>query len=334
MGNKSYFLGMDVSKLSMDYCLIDSRDGILLKGQVANTQEGLGSLMQKLQKGGFTRMEELLFGMENTGLYSNPMKFYSVGQGLDLVVANAYDISNSKGIKREKSDSADAFLIAQYLRKNEPSLRLFKPDEQSVSKLKHLQSSRDILLKQKHQTERHLLEMKDFIDEQEYKSLEKCLNGTLTALAKSLVKLEKETERVIKQDTELDQSIELIESIPGVGRQTAVALVTATNNFKNIQDPRKAACHAGVAPFKRESGTSIRNRPRVSNLANKGLKKALHMAALSAIRWCLPIKHYYERKVAEGKNKMSAINAVRNKILHIVYALINKKQIFNYSKMD
>ena len=55
------------------------------------------------------------------------------------------------------------------------------------------------------------------------------------------------------------------------------------------------------------------------------------MAALSAVRWCVPLKLFYDKKVAEGKNKMSALNAIRNKILHMVYAMIRKNEKYNYS---
>lgn len=135
----------------------------------------------------------------------------------------------------------------------------------------------------------------------------------------------------MKEDEQIEINRKLIESIPEVGKQTALALITATNNFETIDDPRKIACHAGVAPFKKESGTTLKNRPRVSHLANKNLKVALHMIALSAVKWCQPIKQFYERKVSEGKNKMSALNAVRNKLLHIISALIRKQEKFNFS---
>lgn len=331
MKKKTCFLGMDVSKLTIDYSLIDAMDKVLLKGQFTNNKLGITSLMKSLKKAGYGCTDSILFGMENTGLYSNPFKLYAVSKGLDLVVSNAFDIAHSKGIKREKSDSADAYLVAQYLRKNLPTIRLYVPDNESVTKLKRLQTARQLLLKQKHQIERHINEMKSFISAKEHTILEKSLNDSIVGLAKSIVKIEKEIDEVILNDESIENNRELIESIPGVGKQTAIALITATNNFNTIADPRKIACHAGVAPFKKESGSSLKNVPRVSHLANKRLKVALHMAALSAIKWCQPIKQFYERKVNEGKNKMSALNAVRNKILHIVTALIRKQEKFNFS---
>lgn len=331
MKTKTLFLGMDISKLTIDYSLIDSMDKVLLNGQIDNTTKGISGLLRTLKSAGYKDLSQILFGMENTGIYSNPFKVYAVEKRLDLVVSNALDIANSKGIRREKSDSADAYMIAQYLRKNLPTVRIYKPDNEVVAKIKRLQSARQLLLKQKHQIERHVNEMKGFVSAKDQASLKKTLQDSIAGLAKSIAKIDKEMDEVLKENPQIENNKELIESIPGVGKQTAIALITATNNFETISDPRKIACHAGVVPFKKESGTSLKNTPRVSHLANKKLKQALHMAALSVVKWCQPIKQYYERKLAEDKSKMSALNAVRNKILHIVSALIRKQEKFNFS---
>jgi transposase len=330
MQKKDYFLGIDVSKLTLDYCLLDQQDTVLSKGVCANSSKGIADLSKALKAAGITDTSLVLFGMENTGLYSNPMKNYAVAKGWDLVVEHPYSIAKSKGLKRGKTDATDAKMIGQYMRKELPNLRLYLPDSEIVIKLKQLQSSRELLLKEKTQTNQHLNEMKGLIDPKSYQSLELALDHAIIGIQKSIVAIDQQIDEIIKSDEDLDNNQEIIESIPGIGRETAIALICATNNFNSITDPRKLACHAGVVPYLNESGTSVNSKPRVSRLANKFLKKRLHMASLSAIRWCLPMKLYYERKVAEGKNKMSIINAVRNKLIHLVYALIEKKQ--NYDK--
>ena len=95
------------------------------------------------------------------------------------------------------------------------------------------------------------------------------------------------------------------------------------------------ACYAGVVPFENQSGTSLLKKPRVSFLADKESKSLLHMGAMSAIRLDNDLRSYYRRKVKEGKNKMSVLNAVRNKIIHRVFAVV-KNQVpyenrINYS---
>ncbi|SKC10937.1 Transposase IS116/IS110/IS902 family protein, partial [Soonwooa buanensis] len=89
--------------------------------------------------------------------------------------------------------------------------------------------------------------------------------------------------------------------------------------------------YAGVAPFEYSSGSSIYRKPRVSTMADKELKKVLHLAALSSIRLKNDLAIYFQRKVAEGKNKMSILNAIRNKIIHRIYALIKNESVYNFN---
>ena len=89
-------------------------------------------------------------------------------------------------------------------------------------------------------------------------------------------------------------------SIIGIGRNTALATIIATGNFTRFDNPRKFACHAGCAPFRYESGTSINSKNKVSNRANKNLKRIFHMAALSTLRTKGEFRQYFDRKVEGG----------------------------------
>ncbi|RZK16725.1 MAG: IS110 family transposase, partial [Flavobacterium sp.] len=100
----------------------------------------------------------------------------------------------------------------------------------------------------------------------------------------------------------------------------------SSNEFKDITDPRKFACYSGVAPFEHRSGSSVRGKSRVSSLGNKAVKSLLHLAAMAAIGCNEELKDYYQRKVAEGKNKMLVLNAVRNKLIHRIFACVNQNR--------
>ncbi len=112
-------------------------------------------------------------------------------------------------------------------------------------------------------------------------------------------------------------------------------ILITTNEFKAIRDPKKFACYAGVVPFVNESGL-FKGKGRVSHIANKKLKMLLHLGALNAINSNQQMKAYYERKVnQEQKNKMSTINAVRNKLILAVFACVNQNRMYekNYSRI-
>ena len=63
-------------------------------------------------------------------------------------------------------------------------------------------------------------------------------------------------------------------------------------------------------------------------MANKNIKTLLHMGALAAIKKPGDIQDYYLRKVAEGKNKMSVLNAVRNKLVLRIFACVNQNRAY------
>ena len=100
-----------------------------------------------------------------------------------------------------------------------------------------------------------------------------------------------------------------------------------SRNYQNHQS-KILACYLGIAPFEYRSVTRIKGRTRVSHLANKDLKKMLDMAALVTIRKGNIMHGYYKRKVTEGKNKMSVINAFRNKVIHILMACIKNDTLY------
>ena len=119
-------------------------------------------------------------------------------------------------------------------------------------------------------------------------------------------------------------SLSLVGHLRNIVGLTMEDAMVYTNGFTILKDTRKLACYCGVAPFEYSSGSSIRGKTKVHYMANKKLKCNLHMASLSAIKLDADMKTYYERKVAEGKNKMSVLNAVKNKLLARVVAVVNK----------
>jgi transposase len=106
-------------------------------------------------------------------------------------------------------------------------------------------------------------------------------------------------------------------------------MIVETNTFRDFDSARKFCCHAGVAPFKYDSGSPVRSRSKVSSRADKSIKALLHMAALSvATRMKGELNDCYLRKVAEGKNKMPVINAVRGKPVMRMFAVIKNNSLY------
>lgn len=108
-------------------------------------------------------------------------------------------------------------------------------------------------------------------------------------------------------------------------------MILETQAFTKFTDSRKFCCHAGVAPFSYLSGSSQHSRNRVSQRANKSIKTLLHLGALSALqKKDSELRTYYDRKIAEGKNKMSVLNAIRAKLIARMFAVINNDTSYNF----
>lgn len=167
------------------------------------------------------------------------------------------------------------------------------------------------------------------MDKSILRSLEKASANSLKALEKDLAAVNSQIESIIKNDPELNRLFHLLTSIVGIGVVTATGLILATHAFTDGKTAKQFACYAGVAPFPYQSGSSIRGRTRVSPMADKNMKTLLHLSAMTAIRAKGELRDYYQRKVGEGKNKMAVLNAVRNKLIGRVYAVVSKNQEYD-----
>ena len=158
-------------------------------------------------------------------------------------------------------------------------------------------------------------------------TLSNCKNS-LTALSQDIKKVEKQIKELIDSDDDLRRLNKIISSVDGIGEVISAKLIVMTNEFKAFKTGRQFACYSGVAPFEHSSGTSVRGKTRVSHLANKNAKTMLHMAALPTIRKARSMRNYYERKVEKGNSKMSVINAIRNKLIHCIFACVRNDVMY------
>jgi transposase len=137
--------------------------------------------------------------------------------------------------------------------------------------------------------------------------------------------IENEMISLYKNTEELNQTFQTITSIKGVGMVLATAVIVATNNFQSFNTWRQFACYAGIAPFQHQSGTSYRGKTRISTLGNRQLKTLLSQSAATAIQYNAELRLYYQKRVAEGKSKMSTLNVIRNKIVSRIFAVAKRQ---------
>ncbi|MFC2138345.1 transposase [Bacteroidota bacterium] len=136
--------------------------------------------------------------------------------------------------------------------------------------------------------------------------------------------VEKQIDNIIQSLPEWNHNYRLIKSVQGIGDVLAKYIIIYTENFTQFNDPKKFACFAGIAPFEYSSGSSIKGKTRVHPFANKHLKSLLNLAAMGSIRYNSEYKSYYDRRTEEGKNKMSTLNIIRNKIVARIFAVVKR----------
>lgn len=323
-----FFVGCDVSKATLNFSIRTHTD-ILKDEQIENSVKAIRKLLEHLRKLEGFHAGAVVFCMEHTGVYNYHLLKVLQQAKIDACVVHAAEIKLSVGVQRGKDDIVDARRISEYAMRFEDKLNPWTPARKVIQELQALTTLRERLIKSKVQLETPLEEESNFMDEEIFNELVLHNASAIEGVKKAIAKVEAKIETLIDQDDDLRKMKDQITSIPGVGKTTAIGVIIETNEFKDFNDPRKFACHAGVAPFPHTSGSSVRGRSKVSHRANKRLKSLFHLCAMSAIRFNQPLKDYFTRKVAEGKNKMSIINAVRNKIIHLIFALIRNQTMYS-----
>ena len=333
---KNLFIGIDFSKEKVDASIIIA-DGLSeMAPRVFNvfktTASGYAQLI-KWVKGHSDGIDESLwlFCGENTGDYSKGLCNYLYGKGYDMWLENAKSIKDSSGIRRLKSDRADASMIAEYAMRNYDKAVMYKPLSEALTKLRDLFLYRHHLVRRKSELTVRRNEKRLYMDKSPVKTrISQIGRHLIHEFEKAIKEINDEIKEVIDSDDELSNTFNIITSVPGMGVQNAVCLMVYTDNFSKFGfDPRKIACYYGVAPFGKDSGTSIHSDPRVHYMANKLMKSMLTQAALAAINFCPTITNYYTRLINRGKKKQVALNNIKNKLIHIVTAMVKNGTNFN-----
>lgn len=316
------FIGIDVSKLSLDICVITA-EGEIKTFKISNTVGDLKKLFKLISKD--LDIKKTLVCAEFTGHYSNILKAYCLDNGIALWLESGAEIKLRSGVQRRKTDKVDAERIAEYAMRYTDKAELQVLEDIAITESKLLLSERQLYIGERAKYKTQLKDLKKFIDKPFYKDRSKRLKKHIALLSKSIKEIDQTIKALLKTE-ELAEQNKILTSIPGVGNQVAINTIVATNGFKKFKNGRKFACHVGVAPFSFQSGSSQMSRNKVSHRANKKLKTLFHMAALSAIKMQGEFRDYFERKVADGKNKMTVINAVRAKIINRIFALIRENR--------
>ena len=333
---KKLFIGIDFSKEKIDVAIIFAEGltetSMRVSNEFKNSVSGYKQLVKWVEESSNETEPSLwLFCGENTGDYSKPLCNFLYGRGFDMWLENAKSIKDASGIRRLKSDRTDANMIAEYAMRNNDKAIVYEPLSESLSQLRELFLYRQMVVRHRCSFQVRRGEKRLNMEKSPVKTMiSQSGRHIVTELNKEIEKIDKRIAELIDSDEELAQVFTIVTSIPGIGTQNAVCLMVYTDNFRRFNfDSRKIACYYGIAPFGRDSGTSVHTDPHVHYMANRQIKAMLSQAALSAARFNPVIASYYSRLIAKGKKRQIVLNNVKNKLVHIVTAMVRNKQLFD-----
>lgn len=335
---KKYFIGIDVSKHTLDVAFIVLDFNSFSKPvwrQFDNTQHGLNQMEKWLTDMNVPLSDKTIVVIENTGIYHRLLwQFFSSLQ-VDLCIENAAQVKWSLGIARGKNDKVDSRRLALYAARHIDRLKPTPALHHQALPLKDLLTLRNKLLTQINSLTTGMKELKSISVSASFAAdSKKLLQPAINGLKQSLKKVEQQVKDTLKLDEALLTVYKRLITVPGIGHITAIYLICCSNMFTMCDSGKQLACYCGVVPFDHQSGISIKGKHRVHKMANKELKRLLHMCALSSIKNHKEFKDYYKRKKMEGKHAMSILNAIKNKLVLRAFAVVKSERDYvdNYIK--
>ena len=313
-------VGLDVSKDTLDACRLHP-DGTTRHEVFPNTPPGFAALDAWADR--HADGHPLHFACEATGPYSAGIAQFLHAAGRTVSVVNPTRIKHA-GLMRgrgNKTDKADARLIAEYTARERPPA--WTPPPPDVQELQALVRRADEL------TELAAREKGRLASPALSRATKTSVERTVRFLEREAAKVRAAADAVVAASERLAADRRLLETIPGVGRQTATTVLAELPPVERLPSAQAAAAYCGLAPAEFKSGSSVRKRTRLSKRGNARLRKALFLPTQTAVRFNPVLTGFFERLVRAGKPKMQAIGACMRKLVMLCYGVLKNRTPFD-----
>lgn len=311
-------IGIDVSKKKLDVCALF--DGKSKKKIVDNSVSGFKSLRNWISKNNINNPH---ICMESTGCYSEDVAEFFHELGFKVSVVNPLQIKafrNSKLI-RQKTDSVDAQIIAEFCLQNNPSP--WNPRSPEKKELHNI-NVRISALKTEVIRASNALENKNLS-----KVILKSIHDEIKFLKKQIALLEDEAQKIINSDKNLKEQFDRITEIKGVGEKLALAIIADMPDVSNFQKSGQFSAFAGVSPSHFQSGSSVRGNSHISRLGSKSIRKVLYMSALVVKNHNPHFQRFVQKLQKKGKAPKVIIVAIMRKLMCILFGMLKNSSNFD-----
>ena len=319
---------LDVSLGRINQCLVKE---VYAFKTFDNNETGFSALIKWVKK--FAGMKiPVRYVMEATGVYHQRLAYYLSDNGCQVSIILPNKIRNfikSLDIKTI-TDKTASYGICRFGIDNNPMI-WHKPKELFLV-LRQLSRERDQLIVERTvaKNQLHAEKAEAFPN----KGTIARLNQRIELFQSQEKEIRKEMERLIRQDAELMGKVKKIITIPGVGLLTATIVLAETNGFDLIRSKKQLTSYSGLDVEEKESGTSVKKKPKISKKGNRHLRKAMYMPSLTAIRHDDYFRGLYARLISKHGIKMKAAVAVQRKILELIYTLWKNDSVYDPKYMQ
>jgi transposase len=330
-------VGIDIAQKELVVCLGRMYDNwepeLYASKAFANTKKGFENLSVWVEK----QTDEAVsvrFVMEATGVYHESLAYFLDENAHELSMVLPNKISNYMRTLDVKTvtDKTASEAIARF--GLERKLDKWEKPKETYRSMKQLTRERDQIVEERSMVKNHLHaeEAEAFPN----KSSLTRIKERIRILNKQEKAIKEEVAALIEKDSEVKGVVKIVASIPGIGNLTAAILLAETNGFELIRNKRQLASYAGFDVKEKQSGTSVKGKPRISKKGNRHLRKAMHLPALVAIKHDDRYKAIYARIVAKHGIKMKAVVAVQRRLLEMAYTVYKTNTPYdkNHFKKD
>jgi transposase len=320
------FVGIDVSSTTVTVSWMTPGSRPSRPFTIEQTSQGYTCLQDQLCAKG-NAPQACLIVLEATGPYwiTLATTLFEAGFAVSVInPAQAHDFAKAL-LKRAKSDDLDAQMLAELGARLQPDPWTPPPAVYSQLQQRLMQREALVSIRTQVRNQRHALLRHPHV----VAEVEQRMDDLLETLEKQIAEVERELLAVLEQDDVWASAARRLQTISGIGMLTASWILVTTLRFELCPTPEAAASHAGLAPYVRLSGTSVRGRAQIGQAGNRHLRRALYLASFSAVRYNPIVKAFYERLRAAGKPPKVARCAAARKLLHIAWAVVTKEQDFD-----
>lgn len=318
MAKVSKIIGIDISKETFDACFSFNEDEKSVQDSYSYDEKGIRQFLKKVQ-------DDCICVMEATGVYHLRLAYALYERRVSVSIVNPLSVKNfSRAVMcRTKTDKADARLLVEYARRME--ITIWEPTPANYIRIQQLYRSIEMFQQNILQAENQL----------EAISCSPVSDSTLTVMLRKHIRqlrrriesLEKQLEKLIGQED--GRAIDNISSIPGVGKKTAIALLTATKGMHGFNNYKQVSSYFGLCPRIYDSGKSVHGKAHICKMGMGWIRKLLYMCSISAIRCNKACVDLFERLREKGKPVKVAMIAVANKLLKQIFAIVKNNQAYS-----